>query len=87
MARPKVYSIRLTDDERTMLNKVIKNKATCKTVLKRCQILRDLDEIKDCWARSGNHCRCAQEILKRLIPNMSETVRAVYLCLLSRWEA
>lgn len=48
MARPKVYSIRLTDDERAKLNKVIKNKTTCKTVLKRCQILRDLDETKDC---------------------------------------
>ncbi len=48
MARPKVYSIILTDEERTKLNKVIKNKTTCKTVLKRCQILRDLDEIKGC---------------------------------------
>ncbi|RAZ93567.1 helix-turn-helix domain-containing protein, partial [Klebsiella oxytoca] len=46
MARPKVYLINLTDDERSMLNKVIKNKTTCKTVLKRCQILRDLDETK-----------------------------------------
>ncbi len=48
MARPKVYSIILTDEERTKLNKVIKNKTTCKTVLKRCQILRDLDETKGC---------------------------------------
>lgn len=48
MARPKVYSINLTDDECSMLNKVIKNKTTCKTVLKRCQILRDLDETKGC---------------------------------------
>ena len=48
MARPKVYSIKLTDDERSKLNKVIKNKATCKTVLKRCQILRDLDEVNGC---------------------------------------
>ena len=45
MGRPKVYSIKLTDEERSKLNKVIKNKATCKTVLKRCQILRDLDEV------------------------------------------
>ena len=44
MARPKVYHIKLTDDERSKLDKVIRNKATCKTVLKRCQILRDLDE-------------------------------------------
>jgi len=48
MGRPKVYSISLTDDERSKLNKMIKNKNTCKTVLKRCQILRDLDEIKGC---------------------------------------
>lgn len=45
MARPKVYHIRLTDDECSLLNKTIKNKKTCKTVLKRCQILRDLDEV------------------------------------------
>ena len=44
MARPKVYIIKLTDDERSKLNQTIRNKATCKTVLKRCQILRDLDE-------------------------------------------
>ena len=48
MARPKVYSISLTDEERSKLNKTIKNKTTCKTVLKRCQILRDLDETKGC---------------------------------------
>ena len=48
MGRPKVYSIRLTDDERTKLNQAIKNKGTCKTVLKRCQILRDLDETTGC---------------------------------------
>lgn len=48
MARPKVYSINLTDDERFKLNKTIKNKTTSKTVLKRCQILRDLDETKGC---------------------------------------
>ena len=48
MARPKVYSISLTDEERSKLNKTIKNKTTCKTVLKRCQILRNLDETKGC---------------------------------------
>lgn len=44
MARPKVYTIKLTDDERSKLNQTIRNKSTCKTVLNRCQILRDLDE-------------------------------------------
>lgn len=45
MARPKVYHIRLTNEERSLLDKTIKNKKTSKTVLKRCQILRDLDEV------------------------------------------
>lgn len=44
MARPKVYNIQLTDDECFKLNKTIKNKSTCKTVMKRCQILRELDQ-------------------------------------------
>ena len=48
MARPKVYHIRLTNEERSLLDKTIKNKKTCKTVLKRCQILRDLDEVDGC---------------------------------------
>ena len=53
IARPKVYSINLTDEERSKLNKVFKNKTTCKTVLKRCQILRDLDESKSCkWTHA-----------------------------------
>lgn len=46
MARPKIYCIRLTDKERSILDKTIRNKNTCKTVLKRCQILRDFDECK-----------------------------------------
>ena len=48
MVRPKAYSIRLTDGEHSKLNKVIKKKTICKTVLKRCQVLRDLDETKGC---------------------------------------
>ena len=44
MARPKTYMIKLNDDERTTLQKTIKNKNTCKTVLKRCQLLLELDE-------------------------------------------
>ena len=42
MARPKKYIIKLSDDERTALQKTIKNKNICKTVLKRCQILLEL---------------------------------------------
>lgn len=44
MARPKTYIINLSDDERATLQKTIRNKKTCKTVLKRCQILLELDE-------------------------------------------
>ena len=44
MARPKTYIIKLNDDERAILQKTIRNKKTCKTVLKRCQILLELDE-------------------------------------------
>ena len=44
MARPKTYIIKLSDDERASLQKTIRNKKTCKTVLKRCQILLELDE-------------------------------------------
>lgn len=45
MARPKTYIIKLTDDQRVTLHKTIRNKNTCKTVLKRCQILLALDEV------------------------------------------
>ena len=47
MARPKTYIIKLSDDERAALQKTIRNKKTCKTVLKRCQILLELDEEQD----------------------------------------
>ena len=46
MAKNKKYTIRLTDAERLILDQTIQNKKTCKTVLKRCQILRDLDEVR-----------------------------------------
>lgn len=45
MARPKTYIIKLSDDERAELQKTIHNKKTSKTILKRCQILLELDEI------------------------------------------
>ena len=44
MARPRTYIIKLSNDERATLQKTIHNKKTCKTVLKRCQILLELDE-------------------------------------------
>ncbi len=45
MARPRTYIIKLSDDERAELKKTIRNKKTSKTILKRCQILLELDEI------------------------------------------
>ena len=44
MGRTKTYIIRLSEEERATLRKTIRNKKTCKTVLKRCQILLELDE-------------------------------------------
>lgn len=35
----------LSDNEAATLCKVIKDKRTCKTILKKCQILLELDEI------------------------------------------
>jgi len=43
MARPKKYAISLNDSERELLKKVIRDKTTSKTVLKRSQILLELD--------------------------------------------
>ncbi len=44
MARPKTYIIKLSEEERAALQNTIRNKKTCKTILKRCQILLELDE-------------------------------------------
>lgn len=44
MARPKVYTISLTDDELMKLKAIIRRKNTSKTIKCRCQILIDLDE-------------------------------------------
>ena len=45
MARPKTYIIKLSDDERAEILKTIHNKKTSRTILKRCQILLELDEV------------------------------------------
>ena len=44
MARPKKYSIRLTENELKKLKSVIRKKETSKTIRSRCQIILDLDE-------------------------------------------
>lgn len=44
MARPKKYTISLTDDEFKRLRSVMNKKQTTKTVKNRCQIIIDLDD-------------------------------------------
>lgn len=44
MARPKIYTISLIDDELMKLKAIIRRKNTSKTIKCRCQILIDLDE-------------------------------------------
>lgn len=44
MARPKKYSIHLTETELKKLKSVIRKKETSKTIRSRCQIILDLDE-------------------------------------------
>lgn len=44
MARPRKYTIILTEEEIATLKSLIRNKKTSKTVLRRCQILLDIDE-------------------------------------------
>ena len=43
MARPKKYTISLTEEERAKLNSVIKKKTTSKTMIRRCRIMLELD--------------------------------------------
>ena len=45
MARPKKYSIHLTEKEFKKLKSVIRKKETSKTIRSRCQIILDLDEV------------------------------------------
>lgn len=44
MARPKQYSVRLTDDNVTLLKTMLRKRTTNDTVANRCRILLDLDE-------------------------------------------
>ena len=44
MARPKKYTIKLSDDDLKMLKSKIRSKKTSKTLRCRCQVLIDLDE-------------------------------------------
>ena len=44
MARPKKYVIRLTEDEVKKLKSQMRKKATSVTVVKRCQVLLELDD-------------------------------------------
>ena len=44
MPRPKIYQVRLTDEEVKKLKLLIRKKATSKTISLRCQIILDMDE-------------------------------------------
>lgn len=44
MARKRTYKILLSDEDKKILISTIHNKKTCKTTIRRCQILLELDE-------------------------------------------
>lgn len=44
MGRKRTYKILLSDGDKKILNAKIQNKKTCKTIIRRCSILLDLDE-------------------------------------------
>ena len=44
MGRKRTYHIFLSDDEKNHLHRTINNKKTCKTIIRRCSILLELDE-------------------------------------------
>lgn len=43
MGRKRTYHIFLSDDEKQLLHSTINNKKTCKTIIRRCSIIPDLD--------------------------------------------
>ena len=45
MGRKRTYHIFLSDAEKTILHSTINNKKTCKTIIRRCSILLELDEV------------------------------------------
>lgn len=57
MARPKKYSIKLTDDEVKKLTSVIRKKDTSRMIRNRCQIILDMDELH---GRTFSHEQCAK---------------------------
>ena len=44
MGRKRTYHIFLSDDDKKTLHKTINDKKTCKTIIRRCSILLELDE-------------------------------------------
>ena len=44
MGRKRTYKILLSDEDKKVLHTTINNKKTCKTTIRRCQILLELDE-------------------------------------------
>ena len=57
MARPKHYSVLLTDDNVSQLKSLLRKKATCDTLANRCRILLDLDEARPPVLK---HAECAK---------------------------
>ena len=44
MGRKRIYKILLSEEDKKVLHATINNKKTCKTTIRRCQILLELDE-------------------------------------------
>ncbi|MDR1904778.1 MAG: hypothetical protein LBQ88_21135, partial [Treponema sp.] len=57
MPRPKTYHINLAGQEIAKLKTIIRNKNTSKTVLRRCQVLLDLDQGR---GKSLTHAQAAK---------------------------
>ena len=57
MARPKQYTVRLTDDEVKKIKSIIRKKDTTRTLRARCQVLIDLDENH---GKAFTHEQCAK---------------------------
>lgn len=59
MARPKLYSVRLTDDDVSLLKSMLRKRTTNDTLANRCRILLDLD---DAHPPVLKHADCAKSL-------------------------
>lgn len=78
MGRKRTYHIFLSDDEKQLLHSTINNKKTCKTIIRRCSILLEVDENPPAHltqmqnAKSYNYPKYALVIKNRYTYNMKE---------------